>query len=297
MNLSGIFCAAATPFDHKGDLYVQKIRANIAHWNRTTLSGYLVCGAAGEGALLTAEEKLVVWEQAAEAADSEKLLLASAGAESVRETVRLIRLAAGAGYHAAAVESPAVISSAVSANGGGGAAALYYRSAADQASIPLLIHDNPGRGRAEIPIDVIAGLSEHPNIIGVVDGSASAEKLESLLKLSGPSFQVLSGADQNLCAALKVGAAGAVATLANAAPFHCLSILEAVRTREHEAAAELQSRAAQAVEAVTGRYGIAGLKYAMDFNSYYGGAPRPPLTPLGPEAKQHIEAAFRRIRS
>ena len=36
--------------------------------------------------------------------------------------------------------------------------------------------------------------------------------------------------------------------------------------------------------AVTTKYGVPGLKYAMDLNGYYGGIPRLPLTPIGPEA-------------
>jgi 4-hydroxy-2-oxoglutarate aldolase len=43
---------------------------------------------------------------------------------------------------------------------------------------------------------------------------------------------------------------------------------------------------------VTTKYGIPGLKHAMDLNGYYGGPPRLPLTYPSPEAKQEIEQAF-----
>jgi 4-hydroxy-2-oxoglutarate aldolase len=44
------------------------------------------------------------------------------------------------------------------------------------------------------------------------------------------------------------------------------------------------------------KYGIPGLKYAMDLNGYYGGVPRLPLIPVSPEARQEIEAAFDGIK-
>jgi 4-hydroxy-2-oxoglutarate aldolase len=109
-------------------------------------------------------------------------------------------------------------------------------------------------------------------------------------------FQVLVGSEPALWEALKGGAVGAILALANAAPYACLSILEAVRTREDQAGLELQQRFAPAAVAVTIQHGIPGLKYAMDVNGYYGGPPRLPLLPVGPEAKLEIEEAFREVK-
>ncbi|HYM11157.1 MAG TPA: dihydrodipicolinate synthase family protein, partial [Bryobacterales bacterium] len=79
-----------------------------------------------------------------------------------------------------------------------------------------------------------------------------------------------------------------------AAPYACISIYEAVRTREHEAAQDLQRRLAPAAGAIA-EYGVPGLKYAMDLNGYYGGPPRLPLLPAGAEAKREMEGAFRQV--
>jgi 4-hydroxy-2-oxoglutarate aldolase len=70
-----------------------------------------------------------------------------------------------------------------------------------------------------------------------------------------------------------------------------------VRTRELSSAAELQQRASRAAQAVTTRYGVAGLKYAMDLRGYYGGNPRLPLLPVGEDAKSEIAEAFEGINS
>jgi 4-hydroxy-2-oxoglutarate aldolase len=44
---------------------------------------------------------------------------------------------------------------------------------------------------------------------------------------------------------------------------------------------------------VTTKYGIPGLKYAMDLAGYYGGPPRLPLVAPSPEARLEIEKAFK----
>jgi len=93
-----------------------------------------------------------------------------------------------------------------------------------------------------------------------------------------------------------VGCAGGVLAFANAAPHATVCIWEAHRTREPEAAMDWQNRIGGASYLVTTKYGIPGLKYAMDLGGYYGGPPRLPLTIPTPEAKKEIEEAFQNLR-
>jgi 4-hydroxy-2-oxoglutarate aldolase len=111
-----------------------------------------------------------------------------------------------------------------------------------------------------------------------------------------PGFQVLVGSAPTLAPSLAVGAVGAVLAYANAAPYSTIAIYEAHRTRETAAAMDWQNRIARAAQMVTTKYGVPGLKYAMDLNGYYGGVPRLPLAPIGPEAKKEIEQAFDGIK-
>ena len=47
---------------------------------------------------------------------------------------------------------------------------------------------------------------------------------------------------------------------------------------------------------MTAKYGVPGLKHAMDLAGYYGGPPRLPLTIPTPQAKKEIEDAFADLR-
>jgi 4-hydroxy-2-oxoglutarate aldolase len=104
--LHGILPPIATPFDHRGDLYKVKVQHNVEKWNRTGLTGYVVCGSTGESVYLTTEEKLQLWEWVAEYAAPDKILVCGTGMESVRETVALTNAAAERGYTAAMVRTP-----------------------------------------------------------------------------------------------------------------------------------------------------------------------------------------------
>ena len=102
-------------------------------------------------------------------------------------------------------------------------------------------------------------------------------------------------ASADIAASFAGGATFAITEIANAIPYAAISIWEAHRTREHDAAADWQRRITPALEAVA-KYGPAGLKHAMDLNGYYGGLPRLPLAGLTPEGKKEIEAAFDGIK-
>jgi 4-hydroxy-2-oxoglutarate aldolase len=293
MKLQGIYPPIAAPFDHNGDLYKAKVQHNVEKWNKTALSGYVVCGSTGESVSLTPEEKITLWEWVAQYAASDKLLMAGTGVESVRETVALTNRAADIGYKAAMVRTPHYYKNLVNNTA---AQVLYYRSVADQTKIPLMIYNWPQATGVDITPEAVAQISEHPNVIAIKESSGSLEKVMQMIREVKPGFQVLVGSAPTLWPSFAVGAVGAVLAFANAAPYACVTIWEAHRTRDTDAARDWQNRISRAAQLVTTKYGIPGLKYAMDLNGYYGGVPRLPLVPVGPEAKKEIEAAFDGIR-
>src|SRR5579864_7213986 len=191
MKLQGIFADITTPFDHKGDIYKVKVQHNVEKWNRTTLAGYVVCGAAGEGALLSAEEKAAVWEMVAKLAAPEKLLIAASAMPGVRETVSLSNRVADLGYKAALIDSPHHRPDTDS---------LYFRSVADQSKIPLIL---AGAGPE------LAAVTQHPNVIAVCDRHG---------RTAHPGVQTIVSSASHLWSALQSGASGAILDFAAAAP-------------------------------------------------------------------------------
>ena len=267
MKLQGIFAGITTPFDHKGDVYKTKVEHNVEKWNRTTLAGYVVCGRAGEGALLAAEEKTAVWEIVAKFTAPEKVLIAAVAMPGVRENVALANRAAELGYKAVLVDVPYRAAETQLA---------YFRAVADQSRIPVIAGGAaPG---------ITAAVSQHPNIVALC-GDAG--------KTAASGLDVLARSADHLWPALQSGAAGAILDFAAVAPYACLAIWEAHRTREEEAGVDWQNRILRAAELIGEcHYGVAGLKHAMDLNAYYGGPPRLPLVVPGAEARREIEEAF-----
>ncbi|MDQ2948519.1 MAG: dihydrodipicolinate synthase family protein, partial [Acidobacteriota bacterium] len=254
---------------------------------------YVVCGSTGESVYLTTEEKLRLWEWVASYAAPEKLLIAGTGVESVKETVALTNQAADLGYKAAMIRTPHYYKALLNNSA---AQALYFRAVADQAEIPLIIYNWPQATGIDIPPDAVVELSHHPNIIAIKESSGNLEKVIQMIREVKPGFQVMVGSAPTLASSLAVGAVGAILAFANVAPYATISIWEAHRTREPQAALEWQTRIGRAAYLVTTKYGVPGLKYAMDLAGYYGGPPRLPLKPLCPTEKREIEDAFQDLR-
>jgi 4-hydroxy-2-oxoglutarate aldolase len=293
LKLQGIYPPITTPFDHNGNIYASKVQHNVEKWNRTALSGYVVMGSTGESVMLTTDEKVAMWDLVAKHAAPEKLLVAGTGMESVRETVCLTNQAAAMGYKAAMVRTPHYYKNLVNR---ADAQTLFYRAVADQSKIPLIIYNWPQATGVDIPVDAVVAISEHPNVIAIKESSGNLEKVMQMIREVRAGFQVMVGSAPTLWPSLLMGACGAILAYANAAPYSVIAIWEAYRTREEAAGLDWQNRIGRASALVTTKYGVPGLKYAMDLNGYYGGPPRLPLCPPSEAAKREIEEAFQDLK-
>jgi 4-hydroxy-2-oxoglutarate aldolase len=127
--------------------------------------------------------------------------------------------------------------------------------------------------------------------IGGAKASSSAVSVIGGLKTRQKEvgFQVLVGAAHNLEPSLEAGAVGAILAFADAAPTACYEIYAAWKEGDGELARLKQERIVKAAQRLVGELGIPGIKYAMDFNGYFGGSVRLPLLPVTGEVKAEIE--------
>lgn len=176
MLLEGMIAAATTPFYPDGSLYLRKLEHNIERYSRTPVTGIAVLGSTGEAVLLDDAESREVLHTAALAAAPEKVLLAGVGLQSVIATLRLAEYAAKAGYDAALVRTPFYYGPQMSPL----AMMTYYRTIADQAALPIVLYSIPKFTHYDLPVEVIAELAQHPNIIGLKDSSGSIERIAAI---------------------------------------------------------------------------------------------------------------------
>ena len=88
---------------------------------------------------------------------------------------------------------------------------LHYTAVADASPVPVLLYQVPLRlSTVELPTDLVAELSAHPNVVGMKDSRGDIDLLTELVERSESDFQVLVGSGALLQPALSVGAVGGI---------------------------------------------------------------------------------------
>jgi 4-hydroxy-2-oxoglutarate aldolase len=178
MLIEGIFAAITTPFYPDERVYFRKLEANMARYSRSLLAGVVVLGSTGEAVELTDAESREVLRIAARSAADDKVLIAGVGRESVKATVEMAETAAECHYDAVLVRTPVYYSNQMTT-----AAVLhYFRSVADRSPLPVLLYHIPKFVPYSFPVEVVAELAQHPNIIGIKDSSGSVERVGELVR-------------------------------------------------------------------------------------------------------------------
>jgi 4-hydroxy-2-oxoglutarate aldolase len=285
VDLAGIYPPITTPFEQDESLAVDKLESNLGKWLDMPLDGVVSPGSNSEAAHLETEERILLWQVcAARLRGSGKRLIAGTGAESTAETIRLTLKAAELGAEAALVLPPYFYKPSLTPE----VLIAHYRAVADESPIPLLVYNVPAFTGIDFAPATLLSMAEHPRIIGMKDSSANVVKIASLLA-ARPDFQVFAGTGSALLPFLSLGAIGGIMALANFAAGPLRQVWDTFYNGNLELARQIQLSLAEINSAVTARYGVSGLKYAMDCCGYYGGPPRRPLLPLSPGPRAEID--------
>lgn len=287
-SLSGIYPPIPTPFDAEGAVAHDRLAENIARWCATPVAGLVVLGTNGEFAYLNEQEKLDVLRTARQAMPRDKLLIAGTGCESTRSTLQLTEQAAAIGADVAIVITPHYFKPKMD----GAAMRRHFLEVAEHSPLPVTIYNMPANTGVDIAAETVIALAQHPNMAGIKDSSGNMVKLGEIIRGAPPRFQVLAGSASFLYAAMVLGAVGCVAALANIAAEQCCQLFTLTKEGRHEEARQLQLKLIPSNTAVTSRFGVPGLKLALDWRGYYGGPPRSPLAPLDAAQQATLRAVL-----
>jgi 4-hydroxy-2-oxoglutarate aldolase len=274
----GVFIPLTTPF-RGDDVAPERLQANIRRYNATALAGYVVLGSTGEFPMLSESERDHVLAAAREAIPRDKLFLAGTGTNSTLHTIRQTKRAAEPGADAAIVITPHYFTKGFSA---GAAQTRHYLAVAEASPVPVMIYNFPVNTGINLEPDTVAKIATHPNVCGIKDSSGNIPQCAQIIDQTPKTFHVLVGAASALLPGLAIGAAGGILALGNISAREWCDVDALAKAGRWEEARELAARMMPADRGIPGRYGIGGLKAALDLQGFYVGPCRAPLgTPDG----------------
>lgn len=289
--LSGVFAPVVTPFN-SNELALDDLRFNLRELNKTALKGYLALGSNGEFKSLSDKEQIRVLEVFAEE-KGDKVVMVGTGCESTAQTLEKSKQACKMGFDYVSVLTPCYFPKQLD----GAALRSHYERIADSIDAPVLLYNAPGfTGGMRIPPQTVAELSRHPNIVGMKDSSPEGPAKFLACLDAAEDFHVLAGSANFFYPSLHLGAVGGVISVTNFLPGPCCEVYELFKQGKYEQAKQLHFKLSRLNDAISGTWGVPGVKAVMDLTGFRGGQPRSPLKALTTEAaeqiKQYLEDEF-----
>ena len=211
----GMFTALGTPMTSSGEIDEPGLRRLTRHVLDAGMHGVLVNGSMGGFPWLTEEQQVkaasIVVDETAGAAP----VISGVGEGGTRRAQQKIARLTAVKVDAVAVLPPSYIWPTQPEM------RSFFSAIAEEAEIPVLIYDNPGRTHCHVTPETIAALRrEHSNIVGVKESNQDCFNLQNLIDAVGDDedFCVLTGSEGLLLVSLRMGCHGSIGGLHNVCP-------------------------------------------------------------------------------
>jgi 4-hydroxy-tetrahydrodipicolinate synthase len=197
MTFGGILTAMVTPFDERGRVDEDAFVNMVHHLLDNGSDGLVVAGTTGEGATLTDDEKVRIWELAVAEAGGAPVI-AGTGTYDTAHSVHLTERATETG-----VDGVLVVTPYYNKPNRRGLRA-HFQAVAAATDKPVVLYNIPGRCVIDLPNEFLRELAQAiPNVVGVKQ--ARVEDIEAI-----DGMDLLAGNDDTLAEVLDKGGTGGI---------------------------------------------------------------------------------------
>jgi 4-hydroxy-tetrahydrodipicolinate synthase len=270
--LGAILTALVTPLD--ADLAVNEAAARrLARYLLDQGSdGFVVAGTTGESPTLSDDEKLRLLEAVIDEVGGEATVLAGTGSNDTAHSVHLTRAATERGADGVLVVTPYY--NKPSRRG----LKAHFEAVAAATDKPMLVYNIPGRCVINLEPDLLAELSEVPNVVGVKQANDDMEQARAIVENTG--LDLYAGDDNLLRSFAEIGGAGGVCVASHLVGTRMKEMYEAAVAGEYEHARAIDSELADVYETLFFTASPAPVKAALNLLGLEAGGCRLPIADL-----------------
>lgn len=234
-----VITAMITPFTEDGAVDYESAVALAKHLVAHGSEGLLVGGTTGEGATMTAEEKLKLYTLIVDAVgkrgEGKKVpVMGNIGTISTADTIAFGNKAKETGIDCALVIVPFY----VKPNQEG--MYQHFTAVAKGVDLPLVLYNVPGRTGVSIQPETIKRIVDKcPNVVGIKDATGSWDQVTKEKALLPEDFMIYSGDDAFTLPVLLAGGVGIISVSAHVIGDDMLAMVDAFEKGDLEKAREL----------------------------------------------------------
>ena len=275
--IKGSIVALVTPFHEDGSVNFEKLKELLDWHIANSTDGILVLGTTGESSTMTHEEDDEVARVSIAHVNHRVPIIVGAGSNCTQTAVEKAVRYADMGADALLMISPYYNK----ANRRG--MVEHFRQVADVTSCPIILYNVPGRTGCSISEDVVAELSNHPNICGIKEASGSITYAARIARYVNDDFAMYSGNDDMITSMLSLGASGVISVLANVVPKQTHDIVASWHAGDVKASRDGQLKYLDLVQALFSEVNPIPVKAAMNMMGMQVGGYRYPLCEMMPD--------------
>jgi 4-hydroxy-tetrahydrodipicolinate synthase len=269
----GTYTAIITPF-RDGAIDEPALRAIIREQLEAGINGIVPCGSTGESATMDHDEHERVIAITVEEAAGKAKVIAGTGSNNTAEAVRLTKFAQKAGADAALLISPYYNKPTQAGH------VLHYTHIAEEAGLPLIVYNIPGRTGVNMLPETIAEMAEHPNIVGVKEAAGDIDQASRIIAACPRDFDVLSGDDSMTLPMMSVGARGVISVITNLIPARFAGLVRAAAAGDFATARKIHYEALPLMDVLFRETNPIPIKVALAMLDKCAEDVRMPLTPI-----------------
>ncbi len=234
-----VITAMITPFTEDGAVDYESAAALAKHLVAHGSEGILVGGTTGEGATMTAEEKLKLYKVIVDAvgrnAEGKKVpVMGNIGTISTADTIAFGNKAKETGIDSALVIVPFY----VKPNQEG--MYQHFTTVAKGVDLPLIVYNVPGRVGVSIQPETLKRIvDECPNVVGIKDATGSWDQVTKEKALLPEDFMIYSGDDAFTLPVLLCGGVGIISVSGHVIGDDMLAMIDAFEKGDLEKARAL----------------------------------------------------------
>lgn len=267
--LYGVIPAIVTPFK-ENNINEEVYRELIENLIGIGVTGIVPIGTTGEFIYMKREEKIKAIEIAVDQVNNRIPVIAGTGANSIKETIELTKIAKDLGADAALIVTSYYLKLTDKE------VYEFYKSIAEKVDIPIILYNIPQCTGFEIKWWIVEGLAEIENIIGIKDSSGNMKLINSLLEKVKDKISIICGHDEIAATALMAGADGVILASANVIPDKWLELYRAIQSKNLDKARQIQ-REIQKITRLIVKGGAVAVKEALHMMGYKIGETRKPM--------------------
>lgn len=288
----GVIIPMITPVTPNGELDEPAVRRVIEHLIEGGVSGIFILGTTGESASIPAVIKSRLAALTVEHIAKRVLVYAGISHNCLMYSIEAAREFFERGVDVTVAHLPSYYELNPAEQ------EAYFMTLSKNITGPLMLYNIPSTTHMSMPLEVIARLSNQPNIVGIKDSENDATRLANEINLLGdqPGFSILIGVNSLLAQTLQLGADGIVPSLGNLVPKLCQRLYDYTRQGDTDGGETCQQKLNELSQLLRNGLSLGQAlgahKAAMSALSLCGPDMVPPLKPMTESQRQKLHQTF-----